>query len=554
MYDNLEIPVDLVGPHIILTINTNKSNYTVKINGVEGNNQWVLKGTKATYSVELYGYETISGTTDELYEDTTLNFTMRKAPYDLMSTAEWTASGDKSGFSISSSKEFNINWTMTPTKRAMLYHAFVQTSYWNSDYYGRIDIHFKDGSSWLSDSQGSSTSTKSNTTYPSFTSSYNGGTGMRYRNYYQSGTCNPPKELSYLSFHHWHFSSSADVSTSAYISKLTGYWANTLLINTNVPATITIDGNVYTNVTTADFYTLVDEIDDTREIAYSIEAEGYMPQMGTIVVNEDKTLDIVLEELYPVTFTINPTPADATVIINGEERNTIEVMQLEEINWSVSYEGYYSQSDSFIIYENILLEPKLDIEFDIWESSTPGTYQVELKVGGKYQIILVGAGGGGAGYGSKRKSAGGSGGYINGYFNLERGIYTFTVGKGGTGIYSPDNGYLTAGSGTSTTIRSNTCNMTAYAGSGGYIYQYNSGCTITPGSGGSISSVPSDILIELVASQTGNSGNGTTSGSYTVMRGGESLYNGYGKGGDAYGGTATENGGNGYAMIKSIKD
>ena len=63
MYDNLEIPVDLVGPHIILSIKTNKDVYTVKINGVEGINQWVLKGTKATYSVELYGYETISGTT-----------------------------------------------------------------------------------------------------------------------------------------------------------------------------------------------------------------------------------------------------------------------------------------------------------------------------------------------------------------------------------------------------------------------------------------------------------------------------------------------------------
>ena len=96
--------------------------------------------------------------------------------------------------------------------------------------------------------------------------------------------------------------------------------------------------------------------------------------------------------------------------------------------------------------------------------------------------------------------------------------------------------------------------MTAYAGGGGYIYQYNSGCTITPGSGGSVSSVPSGILVELVASQSGNSGNGTTSGSYTVMRGGESLYNGYGKGGDAYAGTATEDGGNGYAMIKNIKD
>ena len=399
----------------------------------------------------------------------------------------------------------------------------------------------------------SSTETITNGTYPNFTCLYYNGTYDMTRRYSQWGYCNPYKEISKIAFRHTHYTNNY-VSTDGNVRTLTGYWANVLNINTNVPATITIDGNVHTNVTTAEFYTLADEIDDTREIAYSIEAEGYMPQYGTLILNEDITLDVVLEELYPVTFTINPTPADATVIINGEERNTIEVMQLEEINWSVSCEGYYSQSGSFIIYEDILLEPKLDIEFDVWESSTPGTYQVELKASGKYQIILVGAGGGAAAYGSKRKSAGGSGGYINGYFNLDKGIYTFTVGKGGTGIYSPDDGYLTAGTGTSTSISSNICNMAAYAGTGGYIYQYNSGCTITPGSGGSVSSVPSSILVELIASQSGNSGNGTTSGSYTVMNGGASLYNGYGKGGDAYAGTKNENGGNGYAMIKSIKE
>ena len=554
IYNDLEIPITLVGPYVYLTINCNKANATVMVNDVIGTEHRILKGSVVNYSITLSGYETINGTTEVLNEDTTLDFVMRKAPYDLKTTGEWTAdvsSGNLSGFEITGTDY--ESWTMTPKRRALIHYAYVTTNYWNSSYYSRIDIHFKDGTSWLSDSQGSSTETVTNGTYPNFTCLYYNGTYDMTRRYSQWGYCNPYKEISKIAFRHAHYTNNY-VSTDGKVQKLTGYWINALTINTNVPATITVDGVTKTDVTTYDFYTLDDEIDNTREIAYSIEAEGYMPQSGTLVLDKDVTLDIVLEELYPVTFTINPTPADATVIINGEERNTIEVMQLEEINWSVSCEGYYSQSDSFIIYEDILLEPKLDIEFNIWESSTPGTYQVELKAEGKYQIILVGAGGGGAGYGTKRKSAGGSGGYINGYFNLERGIYTFTVGKGGDGIYSPDNGYLQAGAGTSTTIRSNTCNMTANAGGGGYIYQYGSGCTITPGSGGSVSSVPSGILVELVASQSGNSGNGTTSDSYTVMRGGESLYNGYGKGGDAYCGTATEDGGNGYAMIKNIKD
>lgn len=551
IYNDLEIPINLIGPYIILTINSNKPNATIMVNDVIGNEHRILKGSVVNYSIALNGYETITGTTEVLNEDTTLDFVMRKAPYDLKDTTYWSSSSNEfSGFSIPGGYAAWDYWTMNLNRRAFLASAEANTNYWNDSYYGVIDIHFKNGSSWLSRSRNNDTITYTSTTVNEKSS----GSGYRYRKYKNIGICNPYRELSHVYFDHWHFSSSGDIDTSASLTSLLGYWANTMVINTNVPATITIDGNVHTNVTTAEFYTLADEIDDTREIAYSIEAEGYMPQYGTLILNEDVTLDIVLEELYPVTFTINPTPADATVIINGEERNTIEVMQLEEINWSVSCEGYYSQSGSIIIYEDILLEPKLDIEFDVWESSTPGTYQVELKASGKYQIILVGAGGGAAAYGSKRKSAGGSGGYINGYFNLDKGIYTFTVGKGGTGIYSPDDGYLTAGSGTSTSISSNICNMSAGAGSGGYIYQYNSGCTITPGSGGSVSSVPSSILVELIASQSGNSGNGTTSGSYTVMNGGASLYNGYGKGGDAYAGTKNENGGNGYAMIKSIKE
>lgn len=296
MYNDLEIPVELYGPLVLLKIQTNKDGSVIKIDGEECSEKWILQGTTANYEISLTNYETISGTTEILNEDTTLGFTMRKTPYDLRSTGEWTASGDKSGFSISSSKESNINWTMTPTKRAMLYHAYVQTNYWNSSYYGRIDIHFKDGTSWKSDSQGSSTSTVSNTTYPSFTSSHKSGSGTNYKYYYQSGTCNPLKELSYLSFHHWHFSSSSNVDTSAYISSLTGYWANTLTINTNVPATITIDNITKTDVSTYEYLVIEDELDNTREIEYRIEAEGYIPQSGTIIVSEDKTLDIVLAE------------------------------------------------------------------------------------------------------------------------------------------------------------------------------------------------------------------------------------------------------------------
>ena len=554
MYSDLEIPVDLVGPHIVLSIKTNKDTYTVKINGIEGNNQWVLKGTQATYSVELYGYETITGTTDVLNEDTTLDFVMRKAPYDLKDTAYWTASGDSSSFSIpSSNSKYATSWTMTPKRRAMLYYGYVTSSYWNSDYNSRINIYFKDGTSWLSDSQGSATSTNTNGTYPSFTSSYNGSGYTRYRYYYQRGTCNPLKEISYLSFSQRHWTQSADVSTYGNVNTLNGYWANTLLINTNVPATITIDGNVHTNVTTADFYTLVDEIDDTREIPYLIEAEGYMPQMGTIVVDEDKTLDIVLEELYPVTFTINPTPAEATVIINGEERNTIEIMQLEEVNWEISHEGYDTEIGSMVMYENTIKDISLDVEFTEIEYTTPGTYSLNLKFEDTYEVRVVGAGGGAASVDNPR-AHGGCGGHIFGRFILPKALYTITVGKGGTSTFNYVSGAYSntarGSGGGSSNIRNNAnnININANGGGGAYAFRDKYGYTHTGGTGGG--TYLGATQVSITTNKTGATGNGDTGYSTPPS----APYGTYGCGGTAaYSSSGMKDGTGGYVYIKRIK-
>lgn len=554
MYDNLEIPIDLVGPHIILSIKTNKDVYTVKINGVEGNNQWVLKGTKATYSVELYGYETISGTTDELYEDTTLEFTMRKAPYDLKDVAYWTASGDKSGFSMGSNNEINKSWTMTLNRRAVLASAEVNSNYWNSSYFGRIDIYFKDGTSWKSDSEGSSTPSNTNSTYPNFICTYKGGgSGYRYRKYRQWGECNPYRELSHIYFNHWHFSSSGDIDTSAYVSSLLGYWANTLLINSNVPATITIDGNVYTNVTTAEFYTLADEIDDTREIAYSIEAEGYMPQSGTLVLNKDVTLDIVLEELYPVTFTINPTPADATVIINGEERNTIEIMQLEEVNWEISYEGYDTEIGSMVMYENTIKDISLDVEFTEIEYTTPGTYSLNLKFEDTYEVRVVGAGGGAASVDNPR-AHGGCGGHIFGRFILPKALYTITVGKGGTSTFKYVSGAYSntarGSGGGSSNIRNsaNNININANGGGGAYAFRDKYGYTHTGGTGGG--TYLGATQVSITTNKTGATGNGDTGYSTPPS----APYSTYGCGGTAaYSSSGMKDGTGGYVYIKRIK-
>ena len=49
------------------------------------------------------------------------------------------------------------------------------------------------------------------------------------------------------------------------------------------------------------------------------------------------------------TYTINPTPADATVVINGSTTKSIRAAKGHTVTWSVSKTGYVTQSGSDVI-------------------------------------------------------------------------------------------------------------------------------------------------------------------------------------------------------------
>ena len=72
----------------------------------------------------------------------------------------------------------------------------------------------------------------------------------------------------------------------------------------------------------------------------------------------------------------------------------------------------------------------------ILEKSVAGTYSFTLNTKRKVQVIMVGAGGGGAWarYAAtyKRTENGGSGAMLQGTMTLNAGIYTVVVGQGGT--------------------------------------------------------------------------------------------------------------------------
>lgn len=78
------------------------------------------------------------------------------------------------------------------------------------------------------------------------------------------------------------------------------------------------------------------------KITWSVSADGYSSKSGELIIGTDQELDVSLEKL-PI-FTINPSPENAIVTINGEEKRSVAAPVGTSLVWSVSSEGYTSQS------------------------------------------------------------------------------------------------------------------------------------------------------------------------------------------------------------------
>ena len=107
------------------------------------------------------------------------------------------------------------------------------------------------------------------------------------------------------------------------------------IVATPADATVTINGEVRSSIT-ADYGT---------SITWEVSKEGYTTQSNTETLTGDTTRNVTLTEVQ-YTFTIVPTPADATVMINGEVRSSITADYGTSITWEVSKEGYTTQSNT----------------------------------------------------------------------------------------------------------------------------------------------------------------------------------------------------------------
>lgn len=146
----------------------------------------------------------------------------------------------------------------------------------------------------------------------------------------------------------------------------------------------------------------------------------------------------------------------------------------------------------------------------IFEQNVPGEYTLELSEG-NYIVHLVGAGGGAAKARATTdrwymaSGTGGSGAYWNGLLRLN-GIYTLTIGAGGTTAVSGWNGTATGTNGGATSIS----NVIQVGGGTGSVYNLYSSPR-NPGYGGTVTVFNTAAVVDIYNSKKGL--DGTTAGS-----------------------------------------
>lgn len=136
-----------------------------------------------------------------------------------------------------------------------------------------------------------------------------------------------------------------------------------LTINVNVASTIIINGVEYSNINTKTVY-----LDVGSEYTYQVSAVGYETASGSGTLDNNETVNLTLDrDSSEYTFEIDNGEQGATIVINEEERSSITAQAGTLIEWSVSKEGYVTQSGSFLLSEDKTEEITLEkVKFKIF--------------------------------------------------------------------------------------------------------------------------------------------------------------------------------------------
>lgn len=89
-------------------------------------------------------------------------------------------------------------------------------------------------------------------------------------------------------------------------------------------------------------------VESGTTVRVQVSASGYQSYDQNVVVNSDRTLNVTLDPIPVQTYTVtvNPTPNNATVLINGQNTRSLEVPAGSNVSIQVSAPGYYTENVS----------------------------------------------------------------------------------------------------------------------------------------------------------------------------------------------------------------
>lgn len=125
-------------------------------------------------------------------------------------------------------------------------------------------------------------------------------------------------------------------------------------------------------------------VDKNSEVTWSVEAPHYESKNGTQTVNEDTIVDVTLVA-NKYTLTINPTPADAVVELNGEVKNSITADYNTDVSIKISKKGYKTYTENYKIAQT---ETK-DITLEVEEFVDVNPDHMEFNSGGESKSLQI---------------------------------------------------------------------------------------------------------------------------------------------------------------------
>lgn len=97
------------------------------------------------------------------------------------------------------------------------------------------------------------------------------------------------------------------------------------------------------------------------KVTYEVVCDDYFATSGTLVVTENTSLNVTLiAKSQMVTLTIVPSPSDATVLLNGYQRHSINVPKNSSVVYQVYKDGYIVKYGTVVVENDKSLSVSLE--------------------------------------------------------------------------------------------------------------------------------------------------------------------------------------------------